>query len=188
MHKSVCLSANCTCVCVCRPAPFRLEASVMVLQRSGLFQRLGCSGKTVFKGHHATPLHYLPAISYQFVCLIDFFVFSLFSFFLNKASSHPKSSASLLSRRLCGPGSDLQGFDGNRDARAKATDGHRLSGCRNQTPQPAGVNSRAVKKGKGIRDRVRSGNGKNLGPSKNCCEPTGHVTGARTNAVIRTSL
>lgn len=73
----------------------------MVLQRSGFFHRLGCNGKTAFKGHHATPLHYLPAISYQFVCLIDFFLSSplfIFFFFLKQSfiSSKELSKAAVL--------------------------------------------------------------------------------------------
>lgn len=64
------------CVCVSpRPPPFRLEASGMVPQRSGFFSRWDVA--SVFKGHHAKPLHYLSAISYQFVCLIDFFKIKL---------------------------------------------------------------------------------------------------------------
>lgn len=75
-------------MCVSRPPPFRSEASVMVLQRSGFFQRLVSSGRPCLKV--TTPHHRI--ISLPFHTSL-----SVWLIFKNKASPPPNLNVAAVS-------------------------------------------------------------------------------------------
>lgn len=69
---AVCVPVQIICVCVSPSPTFQIRGLRNGSTKVRVFQWLGCNSRLCLKGHHATPLHYLPAISYEFVCLIDF--------------------------------------------------------------------------------------------------------------------